>query len=185
MSGYILTAKGRRFYFDRPEEFVYDIEEGAHALSHICRFTGHVKEFYSVAQHAVLVSLLVPKPLAWAGLHHDDSESLLNDISSPLKALLPDYKRYEHRTEQMIFAQLGIPFPLPPAIKHADLRMLVTEMRDLMTPEQEASALLHLGLPSIPNVEPIRAIIHPLPPRQAKALYLARCEQLQKERPRG
>ncbi|MFC4230551.1 hypothetical protein ACFOW1_01525 [Parasediminibacterium paludis] len=46
--------------FDPTPEMIC-IEDIAHALSHQCRFSGHTKQFYSVAQHSYHVAALVPK----------------------------------------------------------------------------------------------------------------------------
>ena len=81
-------------YFDllEPDRSVYTINTIAHALSNLCRYTGHVNRFYSVAEHSVFVSLAVPKKFALEALFHDASEAFLGDVSSPLKKLLPEYK---------------------------------------------------------------------------------------------
>src|SRR5579885_2784587 len=84
---WIQTYCGVAFYplDPRPEEIL--IEDIAHALSMLCRFTGHVKRFYSVAQHCVYVSHRCdPKDALW-GLLHDAAEAYLNDISRPVKSL--------------------------------------------------------------------------------------------------
>lgn len=49
----------------------------------------------------------------------------------PLKQLIPEFKAIEKRIETVIFAKFGIALPLDPCIKHADLRLLRTEQRDL------------------------------------------------------
>lgn len=168
----ILLASGRNFNFERPEETPISVDDIAHALSHLCRFTGHCSGFYSVAQHAVLVSHLVPPELAFQALHHDDAEAVMGDMSSPLKRLMPEYKALEHRVEAAILAQFGLQPTMAPEVKHADLVALRTEQRDLM----------HIdgGLwPSLNGIEPSDAHkLVPMQPEAARQAYLARHFQL-------
>ena len=65
---WIQTYSGRRFSLTEPSAEDVDIDDVAHALSLLCRFTGHVSEHYSVAQHCVIVSRLVPTEHALAGI---------------------------------------------------------------------------------------------------------------------
>lgn len=53
--GWIETFTGRQFFPLEPDFEQVDIRDIAHALSMKCRYTGHVREFYSVAQHSVLM----------------------------------------------------------------------------------------------------------------------------------
>ncbi|MDA8522017.1 hypothetical protein [Acidovorax sp. NCPPB 4044] len=168
----ILLASGRYFNFERPEETPISVEDVAHALSKLCRFTGHCRGFYSVAQHAVLVSYLVPPEHAFHALHHDDVEAVMGDMSSPLKRLLPEYKALEHRVEAAILAQFGLPAAMPAEVKHADLVALRTEQRDLM----------HIAggrWPSLDGIEPSNMhTLEPMEPEMARRAYLARHFQL-------
>jgi hypothetical protein len=161
----ILTYTGSYFNLLEPEQNIYNIEDIAHALAHICRFTGHTKGFYSVAQHCVHVARLVPTQHALAGLLHDASEAYLGDVSRPLKQLLPDYKAIERRVERAIARAFGLPEELPASVKHADLVMLATEQRDLMPDHDDEWACLA-------GIAPMPKKLMPLPPPEAKAAFL-------------
>lgn len=174
----ILTSKGYEFCFLDWDGFAncYDIQDIAHALSHLCRFTGHTREFYSVAQHSVYVSRIVPPQHALAGLLHDAAEAYLGDVSSPLKALLPDYKKLERCFEAQIFEHFGLPAELPPEVKQADQTMLATEMRDLMpVTARDMAGLAELGIKAHPDLT-----VYPVFPDVAKATFLRRFEELTK-----
>jgi len=128
----ILTRSGSYFDFTDPENSEICINDIAHALACICRFTGHTKEFYSVAQHSVLMSQIVPDEFALAALLHDAHEAYVGDVSSPLKQLIPDYKELEKKIESAVLSRFGLPASMPDVIKHYDMVMLKTELRDVM-----------------------------------------------------
>ena len=130
MEPWIETSSGKLIWFDgRPN--VFDIKDIAHALANMCRYTGHCRYFYSVAEHSVNVSLLLPDDLALAGLLHDASEAYLADIASPVKQLLPDYKKMEAMITKQINEQFGIETDHP-TIKRADWSQLKEEARFLL-----------------------------------------------------
>jgi uncharacterized protein len=169
----IQTAAGRYFDLLLPHTNVIGIDEIAHALAHICRFTGHTRTHYSVAQHSWLVSWLVPDEFAMHGLLHDAAEAFVGDVSSPLKRQLRDYKAIESRVEHAVMVRFGLWGPdAHAAVKQADLVALVTEQRDLMPPRGDGD------WSSLDGIEPLPWTIEPLPSFVAKALFLRRFEQL-------
>ena len=135
---WIQTMTGVIFYplDPRPEEI--RIEDIAHALSHQCRFAGHCREFYSVAQHSVLVSQNVPSGVALWGLMHDAAEAYLVDLPRPIKRFCEMgrlYREIEERLMGCICERFGMVPEMPEAVHHMDTVLLMTEKRDLMTPE--------------------------------------------------
>lgn len=131
---YIVTRSGGKFWYDNPMGSAYTIEDIAASLSKLCRFVGHTREMYSVAEHSVLVSRLVPRGMELAGLLHDASEAFCGDIASPLKAMLPEYKQIEDRVQGAIMARFGVQWDhfVKEQVKRADLIALATEKRDLL-----------------------------------------------------
>jgi len=67
---FIQTASGKHFDYLNASTDDVAIEDIATALSNICRFAGHLPEFYSVAQHSVLCSQIVPHEFAFEALLH-------------------------------------------------------------------------------------------------------------------
>ena len=168
----ILTVSGNYFDFLTPSQSEFTIEDIAHGLSHVCRFAGHSREFYSVAQHCVLVSKIVPQHMALIGLMHDATEAFLGDVTSPLKQLIPQYKEVEARVERAIFDRFGLQLPLPQEVKRADMIALATEQRDLMPPHDPARWTATAGL------TPLAETIIPLSPADARIAFLMRYAEL-------
>lgn len=156
----------------------------AHALSLKTRFTGHTRDFYSVAQHCVLGSQCLPPSYALAFLLHDVSEAYLPDIPSPIKPLAfcraPDgallrWEQLEARHVEVILTALGhgslLPLLHSMEVKEMDRAMCIAE-RDAL-----------LGVPpddwGIPGT-PAPVSIKPWSPIEAEDKFLARYEVLQK-----
>jgi hypothetical protein len=164
----IQTYSGREFNLLDMSGNVCDIVDISHALSNICRYCGHTRVHYSVAQHSVQVSYLVPKHMALKGLLHDADEAYIGDVAKPLKELLPDYKQVEARIGEFVLGWFGIDVhTMPPEIKRADIQSLVTEQRDLMHGSDEAMMTAF-------RVLPLPERIRPLSPRKAEKLFLRR-----------
>jgi 5'-deoxynucleotidase YfbR-like HD superfamily hydrolase len=168
---WIQTFTGRRFDPIDPVEGAIVIDDVAHSLSNQCRFTGHVKKFYSVAQHCVLVSYICDEKDALHGLLHDASEAYLVDIPRPLKrsGKFAAYLEMEDHLQKMIYKRFGLTTEEPAGVKRADTALLATEARDLMSP-------LHRDW--VQPVDPLPFKIVPLPPQEAKDLFMKRFFQL-------
>lgn len=171
---WIQTYTGRRFWplAARPHEVsIHDI---AHALSNLCRFTGHTEAFYSVAQHSVLVSQVVPPADALWGLLHDAAEAYINDLNRPVKhsAGLGTYRVIEQSLSRVIAQRFGLSPEIPGSVREADDRMLWTERRDLLKP-REFEDWCSRGV-----YEPYPFRITPLGPVEAKQAFIRRYLEL-------
>lgn len=129
---WIETVSGKRFLFADPQ---FDIEDIAHALSMQCRYTGHCRKFFSVAEHSMLVAAIMleldlgdPRE----GLLHDATEAYLSDIAAPWKVLLPDYRRIELELEGKLRSWAGLPAIITPGCKRADWIALLFEAYHLI-----------------------------------------------------
>jgi hypothetical protein len=126
------TFTGRQFWplDPRPDEvFIQDI---AHALAHQCRYAGHCRRFYSVAEHSVLLARNVhPKHRLWA-LLHDASEAYLVDLPRPVKRHLPAYVDAERVVMDAICRRFGLTPDIPEAVHEADVRILRDELEQNM-----------------------------------------------------
>lgn len=125
---YIRLYTGTQFYFARPTINMIKLEDIVWGLSHMNRFAGHTDHPLSVAQHACHVHDLAPDDCKKEALHHDDSESILGDVTSGLKALLPEYRDMEVKVEKLVARKFGLRYPYPAAVKQADLIALADEM---------------------------------------------------------
>lgn len=148
MGGYITTYTGLQFYFEAPTPEMVAIDDIAHALSMICHFAGHTSQFFSVAQHSVLVSLAAKqlghsRAMRQWGLLHDAAEAYVGDMTRPLKYLLPDYKILERRAMTVIANRFQLPTLTADeeaALKRIDDSILKLEAKMLMN-----GAVLHDG----------------------------------------
>lgn len=156
-----------------PTEF--DISDIAHALSQICRFGGHTRQYYSVAQHSVLVSQIVPTEYRLQALLHDAAEAYFGDMVQPLKRQpwMWSYRDFESAMMARVFECFGVKRTADSneAVRAADLQMLATERRDLMPPNGQPWAILK-------GVMPRQAIISPQMPAAAEAMFLRRFKEL-------
>lgn len=136
---WIQTAHGRTFDLADPRPEDIHVDDIAHHLAQINRYTGAARRPYNVAQHSCLVSQLLPPRLRLAGLLHDAAEAYTGDWSSPLKVLVrleaPGcIEKIHGRIERCVEERFGLKLTEADhdLIKWADLTMLATEKRDLM-----------------------------------------------------
>jgi hypothetical protein len=174
---YLQTVSGRWVNPFDPDPEQLDAGDIARALANQCRFGGHCRAFYSVAQHSVIVSMLVEAEGGdvedtFAALMHDASEAYLGDMPHPLKHRSPlgaAFKEAEAHLEAVLHARFGIRADVP-AIKRADRALLATERR--------AFSSEGWAWPELEGVEPLALDLEGWPADVAAEAFLRRYEEL-------
>lgn len=128
------TASGRQFWPLDPRADEIHIEDIAAALSKLCRYGGHCKRFYSVAEHCVLMAHTAPDGLHLAALMHDASEAYLSDVIRPIKRHLQQYVEIEAALERVITRRFCLKWPMPAEVKELDERIIADEQAQVMAP---------------------------------------------------
>lgn len=171
------TFTGRQFWPLDPRSEEVSIVDISHSLAHQCRYAGHCRSFYSVAQHSVIVSHACNAEDALWGLLHDAAEAYLVDLPRPIKRfsdLGTHYKAMEMKLMRVICEHFKLPVVEPESVGKADNVVLVTEMRDLM-------AKPPVAWKESWGSEPLPTAIYPLSPEVAKRQFLDRFEELKRQ----
>lgn len=161
---WLQTASGRQFWplDPRPEDIC--IEDIAHALAHQCRYGGHASQFYSVAEHSILIAQHLPPEFRRWALLHDAAEAYLVDVPRPIKPFLVGYAEMEARIMAAICARFGLETSMPPEVKAADRAILTDEMQQAMAPPPSPWSTVG---------KPLGARLQFWSPREARLTFIA------------
>jgi hypothetical protein len=148
-----------------------NLRDIAHALAMKCRYTGHCSQFYSVAQHSVLMSRFdLPGTAVWR-LLHDTSEAYLPDVASPIKHNFPDLIA----AEELILLRVRERFNLAKydkgEVKKADIAMCIWEGRRLFV--YDPDPIWQRKPDPMPGVP-----LYPWGPERAEAEFLLEAKRL-------
>lgn len=164
---WMITHSGRRFFPLDPRPTEVDFRDIGHALSLICRYGGHVRRFYSVAEHSTLLAehFLMRGDFTWAryALLHDAPEAYIGDMVRPLKTGMTLFKTAERAVERAIFRRAGLgDGPIPREVDDADKAIVIDERAALFTPEVLALANWY------PKLAPLGVVVTGHPPHVAE-----------------
>lgn len=124
---WITTLSGVRFDLLRINIRDVPLTDIAHSLAMNCRYNGHIKNFYSVAEHSILVSKLVPEEDALWGLLHDATEAFVPDIPRPFKQYIGGFENVEAQIHKGISEVYGLPLQEPDSVYDIDNRIVADE----------------------------------------------------------
>jgi uncharacterized protein len=178
---YLQTVSGRWVNPFDPDPAQLDAGDIARALANQCRFGGHSRVFYSVAQHSVIVSELVEQrggdvEDVFAALMHDAAEAYLGDMPHPIKhrsELGAAFKAAEEHLEQALRDRFSIKADVP-EIKRADRALLATERRAFSAEDWH--------WPELDGVEPLDLELVALSPDDAAEAFARRYAELDARR---
>ena len=180
-SSALQTFTGRRLDPLDPDPQQIVIDDIAHALGNQCRFGGHCRSFYSVAQHSCLLADLIAadgggeEDQLWA-LLHDASEAYLVDLPHPVKhrsALGSAFRELEARLQSVILERFGLVGEPPTRVKEMD--------RALLAAEKVALTASGWEWPELEGVEPVAVTIEPWPPARSTREYRWRFDAIRPE----
>jgi hypothetical protein len=169
------TFTGKRYYPMNPNPADIDPVDIAHALSLLCRFGGHVTQFYSVAEHCILLSHAVDPENALHALLHDATEAYVVDVPRPVKQFLSNYKAIEGSVWNAIAVRFGIDIVVPEQVTEFDTRILLNE-RAALLPNAE------VGRWSMDDMDPLDVTIRAYAPAWVERLYAERLTELLEEK---
>jgi 5'-deoxynucleotidase YfbR-like HD superfamily hydrolase len=183
---FIATASGKKFFILEPRLEDIDIYDIAHSLALQCRWTGHTKYHYSIAQHSYYCSFIGPDSEAFDRLMHDAAEAYTGDMNRPLKHYTEAgtfYRKVEANVQHAIAARFGFSVVEPKSVKLADNSMLYAE-KDQITNAKFEEAQVWESYTERPAAWsgkwPIE--IEEWSPDKAKQIFLTRFEDLYKGR---
>ncbi len=135
--GWFEVFTGTKFHFAEPRQEEISIDDIAHSLSMQCRYNGHTRFFYSVAEHSVLISdwLMLNgygSLYALTGLLHDAAEAYIGDMVRPLKATMPAFRVQERVLDEAVALKFSTVHPFPNIVKELDTRILCDERAQAM-----------------------------------------------------
>lgn len=116
----VVTYSGQTvhcFKAENPESF--RIEDIAHALSQQCQYGGAARQFFSLAQHAVMCTWRVPDELKYDALMIHASKAYLVDLPRPLKLRLSEYVFSERKLMRRLAKHFRFTYPFHPEVIQA------------------------------------------------------------------
>ncbi|WP_411839986.1 hypothetical protein [Paracoccus sp. ME4] len=182
---WMVTASGLPWYLldPRPEDVrIVDIAAG---LSRVCRYNGQLLEefeFLSVAEHSTLMTrwaldngVVTTREDALAILLHDGPEALLGDKITPMKAIMPEFRWIEDRTQDVLMSGFGLASEdiriSKEMIKLIDRRIRIDE-RDLAIEEPARTVGAHLSWLEEPGLAALDVPLEGKLPKAARRDFL-------------
>jgi len=161
------TASGVVIDYLDPASFEVREEDIAYAAENICRYNG-ARRVQLLLHFALCTKLATSVPgvsarrIGLVGLH-DFAETVLGDIVTGLKRLLPDYRALEGGWEHRFREHFGYADPTPEDeafIRYIDLRALVIETHCTAHPVAEIAAHQHGGKPTRGELDLFGYLLH-------------------------
>jgi hypothetical protein len=176
----IQTVSGEFIDPYSPDPARLHLTDIAHSLAYQCRYNGHIKPFYSVAQHSVIVAASLDvygaETQLW-GLLHDAAEAYLGDVAAPIKQR-PEFAGFRAAEDRLLAAiaeRFGLPADIPDIVREHDRRALTMEVQQLIGFRTEWVEWLD-GYPALPYR------ILPHMPDDAETAFLAMYAALEASR---
>lgn len=186
----LANGKGIDLLNPKPEDV--DFDAYAEQLAKEARYNGATPGiFYSVAEHAArgasaILAAGLDASVAAYFLLHDNHEAVLKDDTTPKKRAIAEiahrefgvlaehiistYDLLTYRHDVAIHSAAGLAWPpssqMQDAVKLFDLKMFVTEWRDLMAGAE------HPNWEPYANIEPLREKINPMDWQTAKLAWM-------------
>jgi hypothetical protein len=171
----VMNASGKMInpYDLKSEDF--DPRIIAQTLSRVCRFWGQTSEFYSVAQHCLVMEQQFQEIelKKWAMLHEVYEGLTGMDIPSPIKHSpeMENYRIAEDKALEQAAEIFGLTPPMPNEVKVMDKRLMVTEALRFMNTS-------NYDWTEIAQPLPLSIIGRPLDMKEAEIAFLTRWYEL-------